>query len=349
MRLCYKKQSMKRKSLNVQKPKGTLTNNIKFQNLYSKFVKVINKHKIKNSFVVAVSGGPDSLALAGLSKFFTNQKKIKVFFVLVDHGLRKKSSEEAFDVKNLLRKNNIKLDILKNKIKISKNIQKNARDIRYKLLSSYCKRKAVKFLLTAHHQDDQIETFFIRLSRGSGIEGLSSMNEKTTIAGKINLIRPFLDIKKEDLISVAKNIFGKVLKDPANKNTKFLRTNIRNLKKILQKRGLKPDSIAHSIQNISKTKDAINFYVTKSMQRLVKIKKNETILDLKNFKKEPDEIKFRIITNILTKRTRSYYPPRSYKVINLISRFEGIKPKKCTLGGCLFEKRNNLLYVSKEL
>ena len=150
-------------------------------------------------------------------------------------------------------------------------------------------------------------------------------------------------------ISVAKNIFGKVFKDPANKNTKFLRTNIRNLKKILQKRGLKPDSIAHSIQNISKTKDAINFYVTKSMQRLVKIKKNETILDLKNFKKEPDEIKFRIITNILTKRTRSYYPPRSYKVINLISRFEGTKPKKCTLGGCLFEKRNNLLYVSKEL
>ena len=51
---------MKRKSLNVQKPKRTFTNNIKFQNLYSKFVKVINKHKIKNSFVVAVSGGPDS-------------------------------------------------------------------------------------------------------------------------------------------------------------------------------------------------------------------------------------------------------------------------------------------------
>ena len=75
VRLCYKKQSMKRKSLNVQKPKRTFTNNIKFQNLYSKFVKVINKHKIKNSFVVAVSGGPDSLVLTGISKFFYKPKK----------------------------------------------------------------------------------------------------------------------------------------------------------------------------------------------------------------------------------------------------------------------------------
>ena len=81
---------------------------------------------------------------------------------------------------------------------------------------------------------------------------------------------------------------------------------------------------------------------------MVKFKKTETVLNLIDFKKEPEEVKFRIINNIVKRRANTYYPPRSYKVVNLINRFEGNKLKKCTLGGCLFEKRKNLLYVSRE-
>ena len=77
------------------------------------------------------------------------------------------------------------------------------------------------------------------------------------------------------------------------------------------------------------------------MKKIVKYKKKETVLNLEDFKKEPKEIKFRIINNIVKKRANTYYPPRSYKVVNLINRIEGKKLKKCTLGGCLFEKRNN--------
>ena len=104
----------------------------------------------------------------------------------------------------------------------------------------------------------------------------------------------------------------------------------------------------NSIKNISLTKEAINFYVEKSMKKIVKFKKTKTILNLVDFKKEPKEIKFRIINNIVKKRAKSYYPPRSYKVVNLINRFEVTKLKKCTLGGCIFEKRDNFLYVSQE-
>ena len=174
------------------------------------------------------------------------------------------------------------------------------------------------------------------------------MSEKTKIKYGVNLLRPFLDSNKQELSYIAKKIFGKTFKDPTNTNEKFLRTNIRNLKKILEEKGLEAERIAHSIRNISLTKDAINFYVVRSMKRLVKFKKTETVLNLIDFRKEPEEIKFRIINNIVKRRTNTYYPPRSYKVVNLINRFESNKLKKCTLGGCLFEKRKNLLHVSRE-
>ena len=339
---------MKRKSSNVQKLKNTLLQDKKILRIYIELKNFLSKNKNIKSFTVALSGGPDSMALAGLSNFLMREEKYKVLFALVDHGIRKNSSKEALLVKKLLKRKNIKLIILKNNKKITKNIQKNAREIRYELLTNFCKKNNVKYLLTAHHQDDQIETFFIRLSRGSGVEGLSSMSEKTVIQNKINLLRPLLNYEKKELSLIAQKMFGKTFKDPSNKNKKFLRTNIRKLKKILENQGLNPEKIANSIKNISSTKDAINFYVVKSMNKFVKVKKKETILNLIHFKKEPDEVKFRIINNIVKKRGNNYYPPRSYKVVSLINRFEKNKLEKCTLGGCIFEKRKNLLHVSRE-
>ena len=200
---------MKRKSSSVQKLKNVFLKDKKILNLYSKLKKVLSKNKKNKSFTVAVSGGPDSMALAGLSSILANEKKHRVLFALVDHRIRKNSTKEAYQVKKLLKKNNIKLEILKNKRKIFKNIQKNARETRYDLLSKFCKRNRAKYLLTAHHQDDQIETFFIRLSRGSGVEGLSSMSEKTKLRHGIILIRPFLRSNKKELSYIAKKIFRK--------------------------------------------------------------------------------------------------------------------------------------------
>ena len=118
--------------------------------------------------------------------------------------------------------------------------------------------------------------------------------------------------------------------------------------KILENKGLNSDQIIRSIQNISSTKEAINFYVNRSLKKFVKFNKKETVLDLKMFREEPNEIKFKIINRIVKKRSQSYYPPRSHKVLNLISRFEANSSKKCTLGGCIFERKKNLLYVTRE-
>ena len=175
------------------------------------------------------------------------------------------------------------------------------------------------------------------------------MGEVAKLDGSIKLVRPFLDFEKKELVYISKKVFGTTIKDPSNKNKKFLRTNIRDLKKILENKGLNFNKIILSISNIKSSKEAINYYVLKLTKKFVVFKKKETILDLKHFVKEPPEIKFRIMSNIVKKRGNSYYPPRSKKILNLINRFENKNIKKCTLGGCILEKKKNLLYVSKEI
>ena len=119
-------------------------------------------------------------------------------------NIRANSSKEAILVKKLLDKNDIKLKIIKNKKEITKNVQSQARTVRYNLLTDFCKEKKISIILTAHNLEDQVETFFIRLSRGSGLYGLSSMKQISEISKKIHLVRPLLDVKKEKLINIAK-------------------------------------------------------------------------------------------------------------------------------------------------
>tara|TARA_B100001741_G_scaffold310122_1_gene308876 strand:- start:757 stop:1779 length:1023 start_codon:yes stop_codon:yes gene_type:complete len=339
---------MRRKNLNAVKSSDTFYKDKKIAKIYSKLNSVLSKNKKNKSFAVAVSGGPDSMALAFLAKTLLKEKKYKAYFLHIDHGLRKNSSIEALKVKKLLKRIGVNLKIFKIRKKIENNLQKTARDFRYEILVNFCKKNNVKNLLTAHHRDDQIETFLIRLSRGSGVEGLSSMSQVSTLGYGISLIRPFLEFKKKELNHISYKIFKKTINDPSNKNKRFLRTNIRDLTKILESKGLNFDQIMRSIKNISSTKDAINFYVSRSLKKFVKFKKRETILDLSLFKKEPKEVKFKIINNIVKDRAESYYPPRSKKVFNLIKRFETNSLKKCTLGGCIFERKNNFLRVTKE-
>ena len=132
---------MKRKDLNVSRLKNIIIKDKKTSEIYSKFKSKFLKYKNLGPFVVAVSGGPDSMTLAAFCSYLKSEKKNRFFFVLVDHGIRKNSNKEALQVKKLLQTNNIYLNILKNTKKIKSNIQKNARDLRYKLLVKYCKKK----------------------------------------------------------------------------------------------------------------------------------------------------------------------------------------------------------------
>jgi len=338
---------MSKKDLSVQKLKS-LDSNKKFIQVYPYFKIQLKQYLKKNNFLVAVSGGPDSLALSVLSQKYATENKTKVFFILVDHKIRKNSSREALWVQKLFESRSINLRIIKNTQKINKNIQAEARKVRYELLSNFCLKNKIKFILTAHHRDDQVETFLIRLSRGSGIQGLSSMDKVVKLNKKVSVFRPLLDLKKEDLISISKSYFGKIVKDPSNEDNKYLRTKIRRLVKHFEKSGIDLDRVNHSIKNLAASRDILNSYIQGIEKKCVLKRKNQIFINLNFFLKEKQDIQLKILGNCIKQTSKAYYPPRAKKVINLLQKIRSKSFLKATLGNCFIEKKEKNLIIRKE-
>ena len=345
---------MKRKNLiarrKVRKNK-LLPKNPKILNFYTKFKSIIFKNVKDKSFALAVSGGSDSLCLAYFAKMYTSEFGNKIHVLIVDHNLRKESHQEALKVKTILGRRRIPSKILSWKGKVPKsNIQKKARDLRYAMLSNYCLKNKIKYLVTAHHEDDQIENFFIRLLRGSGLTGLSSMSVKAKYNNNLKVIRPLLSLEKKDLKYVTLNYFKTYIKDPSNKNEKFLRVRIRKYRKNMEKEGLDTRKIIKTVDNLVSANQAINFYKNKALYKHASfVSKNKCLINKKIFSDEAKEIVFKSFSDILSLVSGTYYPPRSKKVLNLINRLKREKFSKSTLGGCFIEEKDNFILISKEL
>ena len=336
---------MSKKNSNVILKEGFKNQEELFQ-IYSTFKKKL-KSFIKKNLLVAVSGGPDSLALTALSKAISYEKKCKISYVLINHNLRKNSLKEAQSVKKLLKKHKINLFILKNKKIIDKNIQSQARKIRYDLLVAFCKKKNIKTILTGHNLEDQVETFFIRLSRGSGLHGLSSMKEISKLDNNISLVRPLLDFKKIQLIKISKIIFGKFYKDPSNEDTKYLRTRIRRLQTSLEKSGVGYNQIIKSIKNLALSRDTLDLYFNKIYKDLL-IKKNTQIsLNLKKFNYLNQEMRMRVLSRSFKEISKSYYNLRSKKIINLDNKLKIKNNLQISLSGCLIFKDKKQIIIKK--
>ena len=115
-------------------------------------------------------------------------------------------------------------------------------------------------ILTAHHVDDLIENFFIRLLRGSGLKGLVSFNKiksKVNFDDKIYILRPLIDIPKKDLAYISNNTFNFNVNDPSNLDDKFLRVRVRKLISNLEEDGLTFNKFKLSMNNLSKSNNCL--------------------------------------------------------------------------------------------
>ena len=342
---------MKKKSLNVKKsnPKRlTLFLKQKFiKEIYKKFEK--NLVGIDRS-IVAVSGGPDSLSLAFLAKYYSTLNSVKFNYILVDHKIRKESSLEAKKVVKLLKKIGVKCKILiwEGK-KPNSNIQKIARNNRYDLLLKESKRLKVNTILLGHHINDLQENFFIRMTRGSGLKGLVSLGKDVELSN-IKLIRPLINIEKKDLEKLALKVFKTFIKDPSNVNYDFTRVRIRKILKDFQKEGLDNKKIELTINNLKSANEALNLYTKKNiLQNSIYIKNKHSYLIKKEFFKNPEDVLLRSFSSILQNISGRYYAPRGKKIKKMILLLTTQrKAQKTTLGGCVIEKVNETVIISKE-
>ena len=193
-----------------------------------------------------------------------------------------------------------------------------------------------------------MKPFFIRLSRGSGIKGLSTMRPLSKMNTSVNLYRPLLDVKKKFLIKISKSIFGKYFKDPSNKDLKYLRTKVRTLKKPLEKSGIKYEQIFRSIQNLSLSEATLSGFFNKTFKKLIRKRNKEILINFQKFKELNNDIKIALINESIKQLKKNYYDLRSKKVQKLISSVSEKSFKKSTLGGCIFFKKNQDLCLKIE-
>ncbi len=325
--------------LNLLKDKQT-------SKIYKKFEKNL---KLNEDFIVGVSGGPDSLALCFLSKIYSIKKHLKVKYLHVDHKLRNNSTKEAKFVKLLIKKLSTNLEILTWVGKKPKsNIQSIARDKRYRLMINKAKKLKINNILFGHHKDDLKENFFIRILRGSGLNGMVSFDQKTNLQN-INLIRPLLKFSKQNLEYVTKKVFKNYVEDPSNKNDEFKRVKIRKFIKNLELEGLDNDKFNLTIKNLRFANESIKYFVEKNLKdNSTNLYINKSVILNKNFFLQPEEVVFRSLTEVLKGVGKKYYPVRGRKIDKLMYLIKNDKPFITTLGNCVVKKVNNSVIVSKE-
>jgi tRNA(Ile)-lysidine synthase len=177
---------------------------------------------------VAVSGGPDSMALALLLAEWAHSRNGQVHALTVDHRLRDGSTAEAEQVGRWL----ANLPGVTHRIltwsepKPETGIQAAARAARYGLLAAHCRAHAILHLCTAHHRDDQHETHRLRAGHGSGALGLAGMSAIRPLDG-VRLLRPLLGVAKADLVALLAARDQAWISDPSNSNPAFERARLR--------------------------------------------------------------------------------------------------------------------------
>ena len=144
-------------------------------------------------------------------------------------------------------------------------------------------------------------------------------------------------------------IFGKFYKDPTNKNKKYLRTRIRNLKKSLEKSGINYDQVFQSIKNLASSRDTLDLYFNQIYKDAINKRKNKILISFKSLSNLNQEMKMRVFKKSIKDFTNTYYSPRSKKIFNLINQIKAKKNAKLTLGGCIIARKKKHIILEKEI
>ena len=278
-----------------------------FARLMAQFAPFDNRRNL----AVAVSGGPDSLALVLLAARWAEDNGHTVTALTVDHGLRLESAAEARQVADWLGGRGLAHEILRWRgAKPTTAVQATAREARYRLLVRWCRRNRAGDLLVGHQLEDQAETLLMRLARGSGLDGLAAMAPLSRLDG-VRLVRPLLAIPKARLRATLEALGQPWIEDPSNLDPAFLRTRAGRALALLSADRLAPGRLGVTAARLARARAALDAITDDFVAGAVTVMSaGFALIDLSAMFGAPDEIALRGLARTLTCISGADAPPR---------------------------------------
>lgn len=279
------------------------------------------------SWAVAVSGGGDSLALMHLARDFARQQGLAPPIVLtVDHGLRKSSAKDAKNVAAWAKRAGLTAQVLAWRGKRPKTgIEAAAREARYRLMGAFLAEHKITTLLVGHNQDDQAETFLLRLARGSGLDGLAGMQARAPwpvegFAGLV-LARPLLGVDRASLRAYLSAKDQAWLEDPMNENPAFDRVKVRKARDALAQAGLTAARIAAAAAHLARARESLEVMTAAVLARAARTRdEGGMLLDPAALAAAPREVGLRAFAAVLMAVGGEAYRPRFESLERLFDR-----------------------------
>jgi tRNA(Ile)-lysidine synthase len=252
------------------------------------------------SLLLAVSGGPDSVALMLLCAQWSLRSSRDIAVATVDHRLRKAARAEAEEVGRWAHDLGFAHHLLTwEEEKPSTRLQERARQARYALLTDCARRNGASAIVLAHHANDQAETILFRLMRGSGVAGLAGMAPVSRCEG-FALLRPLLGFRKAALESICARAGQSFFRDPSNEDESFARVRLRKLAPILAAQGFGQDALLRLGARAARADAALTHCAAETLERALRKDEASCVeLDAATLCAAPPEILQRTLANAI--------------------------------------------------
>lgn len=317
------------------------------------FAEAMKPFAVGKRLAVAVSGGADSMALTLLASEWSQRTGVEVTALTVDHRLRDASTTEAATVGTWMQSRGIAHTILNwrdgEAVRLlGRSAQDAARDARLGLLTQWCRANTCQTLLLAHHADDQVETFFMRLARGSGLNGLGGIDVATSF-NQVRLIRPLLAFSKSDLEETCRAANQVWIDDPSNDSAKYTRTRFRRARAIMESEGFTRERVLSTIAHLQRAKAALSQFVSDlhAAACIWSLYGSVAISASKLFA-APEDVSLRLLSDLLRSVGGQTYGPRFEALRRVHAKLQAQHVKTITLHGCCISREGDSISLCRE-
>ena len=299
----------------------------------------------KETIVVGVSAGPDSMALL---HYLIKNSNFNIICAHVNHNVRKESKYEELYLQKFCKENNITFEVIHLDNYTENNFEAEARRKRYNFYEKILNKYNSKYLFLAHHGDDLIETVLMKIARGSNLEGYAGIKEISFYKNKFYIIRPLIIYDKNTIIKYLKENKIKYYIDKSNKSSKYTRNRYR--KKILPMLKKEDNNIHIKFLKYSKILLEYDSYIKEETKKILENIYSKGILDINLFKLQHEFIQRNILFSILNDLYNNNSDIVSNKHVNNIINLINSPKRNATLNmpqNVIIKKEYNKLIFNK--